>query len=109
MELGLCLSGGGVKGAAHIGAIKALEEAGICFKYIGGTSSGSIVSTLYAVRVFARRNVSNYETQGIDYLLEIRSKNISLLDFNKIDELYNLGYEITKKQISKIKNILNLV
>ena len=26
MKLGLCLSGGGIKGAAHIGAIKALEE-----------------------------------------------------------------------------------
>lgn len=60
MELGLCLSGGGVKGAAHIGAIKALEEAGIHFKYIGGTSSGSIVATLYAVRIFTRRNVSNF-------------------------------------------------
>ena len=28
MKLGLALAGGGVKGAAHIGAIKALEEAG---------------------------------------------------------------------------------
>lgn len=38
----------GIKGAAHIGAIKALEEAKIKFNYIGGTSSGSIVATLYA-------------------------------------------------------------
>ena len=30
---------GGVKGAAHIGAIKALEENNITFEYIGGTSS----------------------------------------------------------------------
>ncbi len=37
--IGLCLAGGGVKGAAHIGAIKALEEAGIKFNYVGGTSS----------------------------------------------------------------------
>lgn len=36
---GLCLAGGGVKGAAHIGAIKALEESNIKFEYIGGTSS----------------------------------------------------------------------
>lgn len=39
MNLGLCLAGGGVKGAAHIGAIKAFEEANISFDYIGGTSS----------------------------------------------------------------------
>ncbi len=48
MRNGLCLAGGGVKGAAHIGAIKALEEAKIKFDYIGGTSSGSIVACLYA-------------------------------------------------------------
>ena len=49
MKLGLSLSGGGVKGAAHIGVLKALEENNIKIDYIGGTSSGSIVATLYAV------------------------------------------------------------
>lgn len=48
MKLGLSLSGGGIKGFSHIGAIKALEEANIKFDYISGTSSGSIVATLYA-------------------------------------------------------------
>lgn len=48
MKLGLSLSGGGVKGAAHIGVLKALEENKIKIDYIGGTSSGSIVATLYA-------------------------------------------------------------
>lgn len=48
MKKGLCLAGGGVKGAAHVGAIKALEEANIKFDYVGGTSSGSIVACLYA-------------------------------------------------------------
>ena len=49
MKIGLSLAGGGVKGAAHIGAIKAFEEKNIKIYYIAGTSSGSIVSTLYAV------------------------------------------------------------
>lgn len=48
MKLGLSLSGGGIKGVSHIGVIKALEEANIKFSYISGTSSGSIVATLYA-------------------------------------------------------------
>ena len=48
MKKGLCLAGGGVKGAAHIGAIKAFEEENIEFDYVGGTSSGSIVACLYA-------------------------------------------------------------
>ena len=48
MNLGLALSGGGAKGAAHIGVLKAFEEEKIEINYIGGTSSGSIVATLYA-------------------------------------------------------------
>lgn len=49
MKLGLALAGGGVKGASHIGAIKALEENGIQIEAIAGTSIGSIVASLYAM------------------------------------------------------------
>lgn len=49
MKLGLSLAGGGIKGAAHIGAIKALQEEGVQIDYISGTSSGSIVASLYAL------------------------------------------------------------
>ncbi|WP_289060584.1 patatin-like phospholipase family protein [uncultured Zobellia sp.] len=48
IKVGLVLSGGGAKGMAHIGAIKVLEEAGIKVDYIGGTSMGAIVGSLYA-------------------------------------------------------------
>lgn len=49
MEIGLVLSGGGSKGAAHIGVIKALLEEKIKIGYISGTSSGSIISSLYSM------------------------------------------------------------
>lgn len=48
MKIGLVLSGGGVRGIAHIGAIKALEENGIFPTHISGTSAGAIVGALYA-------------------------------------------------------------
>ena len=48
-QVGLVLSGGGAKGAAHIGVIKALEENGIPIDYITGTSAGAIVGSLYAM------------------------------------------------------------
>ncbi|CAZ95499.1 MULTISPECIES: patatin-like phospholipase family protein [Zobellia] len=48
IKVGLVLSGGGAKGMAHIGAIKVIEEAGIKIDYIGGTSMGAIVGSLYA-------------------------------------------------------------
>ena len=47
-SVGLVLSGGGAKGIAHIGVIKALEENDIPIDYITGTSMGSIVGGLYA-------------------------------------------------------------
>ena len=46
---GLCFSGGGIKAAAHIGALKAIEEKNMKFEYVSGTSSGSIIATLYAL------------------------------------------------------------
>lgn len=49
MKIGICFAGGGIKGAAHIGALKAFEEENIEFEYIAGTSSGSIIATLYSL------------------------------------------------------------
>lgn len=48
-KVGLVLSGGGAKGIAHIGAIRALEEHNIPIDYIAGTSMGAIVGGLYAI------------------------------------------------------------
>ncbi|MEJ0033616.1 MAG: patatin-like phospholipase family protein [Bacteroidota bacterium] len=48
MRIGLVLSGGGARGIAHIGVIKALEELNIKPDVISGTSAGSIVGVLYA-------------------------------------------------------------
>ncbi|NOQ94121.1 MAG: BamA/TamA family outer membrane protein [Methylophaga sp.] len=47
-KIGLALSGGGARGAAHIGIIQVLEELRIPIDYIAGTSMGSIVGGLYA-------------------------------------------------------------
>ncbi len=47
-KIGLALSGGGARGAAHIGVLKVLEEYRIPIDYIAGTSMGAIVGGLYA-------------------------------------------------------------
>lgn len=47
-SVGIVLSGGGAKGIAHIGAIKALEENNIPIDYIAGTSMGAIIGGLYS-------------------------------------------------------------
>ncbi|MBE0650659.1 MAG: patatin-like phospholipase family protein [Bacteroidales bacterium] len=47
--VGLVLSGGGAKGFAYIGLLKAIQKAGLRLDYIGGTSIGSIIGGLYAL------------------------------------------------------------
>ncbi len=47
-RIGLALSGGGARGAAHIGVLKVLEREHIPIDYIVGTSMGSIVGGMYA-------------------------------------------------------------
>ena len=49
MGIGLALAGGGIRGIAHAGVLKALDENEIKVDAIGGTSAGSIVATLYAM------------------------------------------------------------
>jgi NTE family protein len=58
-KIGLVFSGGGAKGLAHIGVLKALEENNIPIDYIVGTSMGGIVGSLYA---------AGYSPSEIEYL-----------------------------------------
>ena len=47
-KIGLVLSGGGAKGLAHIGVLKAIDRSGLHIDYIAGTSMGAIVAAMYA-------------------------------------------------------------
>lgn len=85
MKIGLSLSGGGVKGAAHIGVIKALEEENIKIDSISGTSSGSIVATLYAM---------GYRSNEIYDIFKKYCKKIRYVDFwNILKLIYGLVFK----------------
>ena len=49
MKIGIALAGGGIRGIAHAGVLKAFEDNNIKINCIGGTSSGSLVASLYAM------------------------------------------------------------
>ena len=65
------LDGGGVKGAALVGCLKAAEEQGIEFAGYGGTSAGAIIATLAAV---------GYEADELLHIMEEELKFTSFLD-----------------------------
>ena len=48
LKVGISFGGGATRGFAHIGAIKAFEEAGITFDFVAGTSAGSLIGAFYA-------------------------------------------------------------
>ena len=50
-KVGLALGGGGAKGVAHIGVLKALEEANVKVDYVSGTSVGAMVAAMYAFNI----------------------------------------------------------
>ena len=51
------------------------------------------------------RELSNYEMEGADFVLRIKSNKVGLLDMGKIDELYQLGYKQAKQFIRETKEI----
>lgn len=115
MRLGLSLSGGGIKGVAHIGAIKALEEEGIKIDYISGTSSGSIVASLYACGysteemydIFKKyaKSIKYFDMKNIFKFLKdlFLYRDIRITGLNSGNSIYNLAKDITYAK--GIKNI----
>ena len=77
-KISLCLAGGGIKGVAHIGVLKVLEVENIEIEYIGGTSSGSIVSSLYA---------AGFSADEIYYIFKKYCKKIKYANLKNILKL----------------------
>lgn len=68
-KIGLVLSGGGAKGAAHIGVLQVLEEYGIRPDCIVGTSMGAIIGGLYAIGYSASEIDSLISCQNWDFIM----------------------------------------
>lgn len=109
MKIGLALSGGGIRGAAHVGAIKALEENGIKIDAVAGTSAGSIVGALYAM---------GYTTDEMYKLFNYFSKSVMSISpryfFGGIKEKKGIqlggltsgeNIELALEEAAKLKNI----
>jgi len=118
MKIGVALAGGGLKGVAHIGALKALEKLGINIEYISGTSSGAAMATLYAmgytpeemlaitkesykkiVRIQKRR-LLKYSLKGI---IERKLELQGLIKGEKVEKI--VEKYANKKEIYKVSDI----
>ena len=118
IKLGLALAGGGMRGFAHIGALKAFEEEKIKIDAIGGTSAGGLVASLYALgytpyyiyilfKEYAKEIVTIGTTPIINSIgTYVTSKKLKLTGFQtgeKIEKMYNELAQ--KKGVAVVKDI----
>ena len=88
MKLGVALSGGGIRGIAHAGALKAMVDKGITIDIIGGTSSGSLVASLYAM---------GYSPYYIYILFKRYAKEI--VEMNSVPIISGIGNFMMNKKV----------
>ncbi len=99
-KYGLVLSGGGTRGFAHLGAIKALEEEGIKPEIISGVSAGSIVGALYADGQGAETALKALISKNLLGFLQLMIPRTGLLKMT--------GFERVLKKSLKAKRIEDL-
>lgn len=123
MKLGLALAGGGMRGIAHAGVIKALEENNIEIDVLAGTSSGSLVAVLNAMgftgnEIYDLFNKYAYNLVGNNsediifnsILFDKEIKLDSLRSGKPIEDLYNkISIEKGYKYIKDIKKVVGVV
>ncbi|MDE5940850.1 MAG: patatin-like phospholipase family protein [Muribaculaceae bacterium] len=100
-RLGIALSGGGARGFAHVGALKAIEEAGLKPDVIAGVSAGSVVSVLYAAGIpldeilplFASMKFTDFcsftmnKGEGVFSMTKFRNFIVRTAGVNQIEDL----------------------
>lgn len=85
-NIGLSLSGGGAKGFAHIGALKALTERGIRPDIIAGTSAGSIAGAFYAAGVSPERTMRLFVEENLKDFVHFTLNGKSFLKYDGFAE-----------------------
>jgi len=101
-QLGITLSGGAARGYAHIGVLRAFEEAGIDIDFVSGSSMGAIIGLFYAAgktpdemmdiakSIKKRRVVSfgkiHLRKKGLDYMEQVLKKHIEKQTFDQLEK-----------------------
>lgn len=100
-KIGLVLGGGGIRGLAHVGVLKALEGSGTAVDLLAGTSMGGVIGSMYAagmsVEQIEREVLAVANTASVRRLIDLRP---SYRGFVRGERIYNLiadtiGPEIT--------------
>jgi NTE family protein len=101
-KIGLALGGGGAKGFAHIGVLRALEQLGIYADIITGTSMGGFIGGLYAAGLSVDRIESVMRTTGFTVLAAREPSHLGMFGKTKlIQALRKVLGNVTFEQLSR--------
>lgn len=122
LKIGIALGGGGVRGFAHLGVLKVLEEEGIPIGVITGTSLGSIIAGMYATNPEINKVIERalnfirshgFKKKRIGFIREVEAeerKGGFLFKFsNSIKKGYFYGISITKKSFFSEKDFAEII
>lgn len=88
MRIGLALSGGGARGIAHLGVLKAFDEMGIKISMISGVSSGAIAGVLYAFGFSPDEILKMIKELSVFKVMRPAFGKIGLMHLEEVEKLY---------------------
>lgn len=92
-KIGLVLSGGGARGFAHLGVIKALEELELTPSIISGTSAGAIVAAFYSAG-FSPEEIIEIALNGKFFgFSNLKLKKSGLFNMQSFEKIYKKHFE----------------
>ena len=95
-KIGLALSGGGARGFAHIGVLRALEEYGIKPDIIAGVSAGSVVAAYYAAGFSPEEMFSIYSHVKASDILSLTVPSNGIFKFTGLCEFLKSTLKVEK-------------
>lgn len=87
MKIGLTLSGGGSRGFAHLGVLKAIDDLGIKPSYISGSSAGALVGALYCSGISPVEIGKIIKNNGISGSLKLAFNRFGLFSIERVQKI----------------------
>ncbi|GGG49471.1 patatin-like phospholipase family protein [Bizionia arctica] len=105
-NIGIVLSGGGARGAAHIGVLQALNENGIYPSQVSGASAGALIASLYCSGYTPKEILELSKEKEFLKIFKIGFLNKGLTHMTRLQEF--LEYHISQKNIEDLKIPLHI-
>lgn len=92
-KIGICLSGGGARGIAHIGVLQAFESAGVFPEIVSGCSAGAMVGALYAAGFAPREIFKLIEHRSLYSIIKMGLPNKGMMELSYFKKILQENIE----------------